>query len=153
MYANYVLMVKIGQGFTDEFRSELGERQGDTLSPNLFKIFINDLVDIFDSSCDAFTVGDFPLNCLLYADDLILISESEKGLQNCLNKLEHYCEDWCLDMNIDKTKSLFFNKTGRLLPYSFHINRKMIENVKTYKYLGIIFSASGIFFSCTERSL
>ena len=145
MYANNVLMVKIGQVLTDEFRSELGVRQGDTLSPNLFKIFINDLVDIFDSNCDAVTVGDFPLNCLMYADDLILISESEKGLQNCLNKLEHYCKDWCLDINIDKTKSLVFNKSGRLLPYSFHINGKMIENVKTYKYLGIIFSASGIF--------
>ena len=84
-YANKVLIVKIGQGLTDEFHSELVVRQGDTLSPNLFKIFINDLVDIFDSNCDAVTVGDLSLNCLMYADDLTLISESEEGLQNCLN--------------------------------------------------------------------
>ena len=81
----------------------------------MFKSFINDLVDIFDSNCDAVTVGDFSLNCLMYADDLILILESEEGLRNCLNKLEHYCEDWCLDINIDKTKSLVFNKSGRLV--------------------------------------
>ena len=40
---------------------------------------------------------------------------------------------------------ILFNKSRRLLPNSFHINGNMIENVKTYTYLGIIFSASGIF--------
>ena len=69
----------------------------------------------------------------MYADDVILISQSESGLQNCLNKLEKYCELWCLDINIDKTKSIVFNKSGKLLPYSFHINGNCIENVKTYK--------------------
>ena len=89
------------------------------MSPNLFNIFINDLVDIFDDNCGAFSMGNFNLNCLIYADDVILISQSESGLQNCLNKLEKYCELWCLDINIDKTKSIVFNESGKLLPYSF----------------------------------
>ena len=76
---------------------------------------------------------------------MILISESEVGLQNCLNKLDRYCELWCLDINIDKTKTIIFNKCGKLLPYKFYFNGKLIENVKTYKYLGIVFAASSAF--------
>ena len=81
----------------------------------------------------------------MYAEDVILISQSESGLQNCLNKLENYCELWCLDINIDKTKSTVFKNSGKLLPYSFRINGNCIENVKTYKYLGVVFTASGTF--------
>lgn len=33
-----ILRIKLGHKLTDEYRSELGVRQGDTLSPNLFKI-------------------------------------------------------------------------------------------------------------------
>ena len=31
-------------------------------------------------------MGECEINCLLYADDLILLSESEHGLQRCLDK-------------------------------------------------------------------
>ena len=93
----------------------LGVRQGDTLSPDLFKIFINDLVEIFGDECDAVSLGDLKLNCLMYTDDVIIVSQSEQGLQKCLNKLETYCEHWYLDININQTKSLVFNKSGKLL--------------------------------------
>ena len=126
MYADNILRIKIGQGLTDEFLSELGVRQGDTLSPNLSKIFINDLVERFGDGCDAVSLGDLKLNCLMYADDLVLVAQSERGLQNCLNKLETYCDYWCLDININKTKSLVFNKSGKILPFTFHINGNSI---------------------------
>jgi hypothetical protein len=37
---------------TDSFNSNVGVRQGDNLSPNLFKLFINDLPEIFDQTCN-----------------------------------------------------------------------------------------------------
>lgn len=51
----------------------------DTISPDLFKIFINDLPDVFDNDCYGVDVGTYHLNCLLYADDVILLSRSEAG--------------------------------------------------------------------------
>ena len=55
----------------------------------------------------------------MYADDVILISKSERGLQKCLTKLENYCDLWCLEINIDKTKTIVFNKSGRILQKMF----------------------------------
>ena len=99
MYVDNNLSVKMQDGFTQSFMSTIGVRLGDTLSPDLFKIFINDLPDIFDISCHGVDIGTYHLNCLLYADDVILLSQNEVGLQNCLKKLENYCADWCLDVN------------------------------------------------------
>ena len=145
MYVGNYLSLKMHNGLTQSFLSNIGVRQGDTLSPDLFKIFINDLPDIFDNTCHGVDIGTYHLNCLLYADDVILLSQNETGLQNCLNKLENYCTDWCLDVNLDKTKVLIFNKAGKLYNYEFKYNGKTLENVREYKYLGVIFCISGSF--------
>ena len=41
MSTDNILRVKLGNKITSEFYSNIGVRQGDTLSPNLFKMFIN----------------------------------------------------------------------------------------------------------------
>ena len=55
------------------------------------------------------------INCLMYADDVILLSETPAGLPNSLSHLQKYCTKWGLEVNIKKTKSLIFNNTGKLL--------------------------------------
>ena len=85
IYRQTKLCVKINDHITDFFTSNIGVRQGDTLSPHLFKIFINDLPEIFEDSCDPACVNTKKLNSLLFADDVVLLSTLQKGLQNCLN--------------------------------------------------------------------
>jgi hypothetical protein len=41
-------------------------------------------------------------------DDLVILSESQAGLQNSLNKLEKYCYKWQLTVNTNKTKIMIF---------------------------------------------
>ena len=48
-------------------------------------------------------------------DDLILISSTAEGLQNCLNQLSDYCLKWDLSVNISKSKVIVFNKSGKIL--------------------------------------
>jgi hypothetical protein len=40
----------------------------------------------------------------MYADDVILISETASGLQNCLNQHSKYCERWNLEINTPKRR-------------------------------------------------
>ena len=45
---------------------------------------------------DAPFLGPKQVPCLLYADDLILISESKEGLQKSIDKLSQFTKEWFL---------------------------------------------------------
>ena len=72
---------------TDSFSSNIGVRHGDNLSPILFKFIFKDLPEIFDQTCNPVTLNSLKLNCLLYADDIVLLSETAEGLQNSLDRV------------------------------------------------------------------
>ena len=105
MYSKTNSSVQLQNGLTPAFPTTVGLKQGCNLSPILFTLFINDIGDIFDeTSCEPVQLADILVNRLLYADDLILVSESRYGLQNCLKKLQTYCDKWKLKVNTKKTK-------------------------------------------------
>jgi hypothetical protein len=79
-----------------------------SLSHTLFSLYINELSTLFHATCDPVNLNDTQLSCLLYADDLVLISQSGVGLQSCLDKLSDYCDQWNLRVNINKTKVMIF---------------------------------------------
>ena len=146
MYSTVFYRVKLNGTLSSRIPSNVGVKQGCVLSPLLFNLFISDLPDIFSDYCDPVNLNGVNLNCLMFADDLVLISESHTGLQNCLSELQKYCEKWGLTINTDKTKVVIFNKGGnKYSTYSFNINGINIEIVQQYCYLGIAFSASGTF--------
>ena len=120
--------------------------QGCVLSPLLFNIFLSDLPDIFNYECDPIKLNDVTISCLMFADDLVLMSESAFGLQKCLSHLEEYCNTWGLTINISKTKIVIFNKGGHSISrHKSFIYDNQIEIVQKYCYLGIVFSSSGSF--------
>lgn len=127
------------------FESKLGVKQGDNLSPNLFKIFINDLPKCLEQTADPILLNSRQVHCLMYADDIVLLSSSASGLQEKITSLEEFCQDWCLTVNLTKTKVLIFNKAGRHLKHNFMYTDKLIECVNKCKYLGITFCSSGSF--------
>ena len=80
-----------------------------------------------------------------YADDVILLSSTETGLQRCISKLEKYCDDWCLEVNLVKSKVIVFNKAGKFYDFKFTYKGRTLDCVQDYKYLGVHFSISGSF--------
>ena len=148
MYQNNILHVRIQDKLTNAFEPKIGVRQGDNLSPNLFKIFINDLPDIFDKDDDQVQLDSTFISSLLYADDVMLLSTTKDGLQKCIDKLSSYCENNCLTVNLKKTKVVVFCKNGQKSNELFYYNGEELQNSSSYKYLGIIFSSSGTFSYC-----
>ena len=111
------------------------------------------IVDIFDSTCDPKIMGEWKTNCLLYADDLILLSQSEHGLQRCLDKLSCYAKKWQMRINIKKTKAIIFNKSGKIFRSEFKLGNQPIQVTDSYVYLGITFTPSGSFFTGPEKAI
>ena len=123
MYEDTCCRIKFSNGISDEFPSTCGVKLGDVLSPLLFTLFINDLVKSLDSSeCDPVVSGDLTINSLLYADDTILLSNSEEALQKSLNCLNEFCDNWKLNVNHEKSKVMVFNSNGKSLYKSFQIS-------------------------------
>ena len=145
MYHGLTSTVKLSDGITPFFESFVGLRQGYNLSPMLFNIFINDLTETFDEKFCLVMIGDYNLNCLFYANDLLLLSEAKNGLKECIARHGYSAKVWKLSVNLKKTKIMVFNKLGRIFGLRIPFEGKVIEPCSRYNYLGTTFIPSGSF--------
>ena len=139
LYSNTMSCVRINNTFTEWFYVNSGVRQGDSLSTTLFNLYIDDIIDAIKQCNTGVTCGETNICSLLYADDLVLISENETGLQNMLNVLEDWTKCWQLNINCDKSKVMHIRK--KRMPcstYEFKLGNTIVETVKCYKYLGLV---------------
>ena len=135
--------------------SQTGVLQGCQLSPLLFIIFINDLVEFLKiDGSESPCVMDQPVHALLFADDLVLVSQTVVGLQLLLDRLALYCDHWNLEVNREKTKIVIFKKGTKLAKTEHWVyNYSVIEVVREFKYLGIVFSSNGLWKKHTKEGV
>ena len=143
MYQDDMICIKLNDSISPLIETLKGVRQGCVLSPTLFNIFMSDLPNKLSRDVNVKLDDNTNINCLLWADDIILLSESEDGLNTLLQNLHDYSEMNNLKVNTEKTKCMIFNKTGRLLHRNFYLGNYKLETVRNYKYLGLIFTPSG----------
>lgn len=144
MYEKTMYSIKINKGYLDAIDSNLGLKQGCPLSPMLFNLYIDDIDSIFRENCDPINFQGMSLSHFLYADDLVIVSCSEEGLQKSLDNLYSYSISKDLFISIKKSKTMIFNPAGKLIMKYFKINDKFLEPVNTFCYLGFDLKASGI---------
>ena len=104
MYQTSECCVKVDNCITEFFKNNIGVKQGEVLSPLLFNLYINDLPE-YVKDCESPTLNGSVIDCLLYADDLVLISTTKTGLQRKFDKLNKYCNEWRMSVNTDKNQS------------------------------------------------
>ena len=147
MYRDVKSRVKLNNKLSEEFSCMTGVRQGECLSPILFAMYVNDIEQEFiTKGADGVDIGLFELFVLLYADDIVIFSESSEGLQKGLDILYEYCQRWKLTVNAKKSKIIVFRKGGRLPQnLEFKYGDSVIEIVNKFTYLGIVFTPGGSF--------
>ena len=153
IYNNIKSCVSVYSETSSFFMTNCGVRQCDNLSPILFSMFLNDLEDhMVADNLDGITLDintdDLfiytQLYILLYADDTIILVESETSFQQSLNSFNTYCEEWKLTINKEKSKVMIFG-ARKTDGFNFYIGETKLEIVNAYKYLGTYFSPSGSF--------
>ena len=149
------MFIKLDQGLTNPFTTTVGVKQGCSISPLIFNLFIDKLPTVYDETCDGLVLGNKKLNCLMWADDCVVFALSQQGLQIAINKTVDFFEANGLSVNKKKTKCMIFNKRGlrpQFFPnVKFFINNQPLENAETYTYLVLVFVPSGSTTAATKE--
>ena len=147
LYGHVKSCVSLKGRISDFFDNEIGLFQGEILSPILFSLYVNDFESFFISHCNShYEFQDLSLFLMLYADDMVLFSETVHGLQDLLNNLEKYSDKWKLTVNTEKTKVVVFRKGGIVNgneKWTYH--GRDLDVVNEFIYLGIKFKFNNKF--------
>jgi len=107
LYAGQEATVRIGHGTTDWFQIGKGVCQGCILSPCLFNLYAEYIMRNagLEETQAGIKIARRNINNLRYADDTILMAESEEELKSLLMKVKVKSEKFGLDLNIQKRRS------------------------------------------------
>ena len=110
LYAGQEAAVRTGHGTTDWFQIGKGVRQGCILSPCLFNFYAGYIMRNagLEETQAGIKIAGRNINNLRYADDPILMVESEEELKSLLTKVIEESEKVGLKLNIQKTKFMAF---------------------------------------------
>ena len=102
---------------------------------------------MLEGGANGITLWDIKIFSLLYADDLVLIAESEEDLKLQMRILGSYSDDFEMEINPKKTKVMIFNdksKTPENTVFGLTGNHE-IKTTNHYKYLGVTINNKGSF--------
>ena len=113
-------------------------KQGGVLSPLLFNIYIDVLLERLAKSGQGCHVGKMFTGCLAYADDVVLLSPTVYALENMLTICEKYSVDLSIKFNSSKSKLLVFSENSTDVKVNFQGNT--IPQVKSETHVGHLMS-------------
>ena len=146
LYREVNYTIKLGANTLEPIPSNLGLKQGCPLSPILFNLYINDISKYLNKKPEeSLSIQGTLVNHFLYADDLVILSETREGLQDQLERLHKFADDKDLTVNTKKSMIMIFNKSGRLMKEKLTYGGKELTVVPSFTYLGIDITSSGSF--------
>lgn len=151
------MKVRVDGHFPGEIEVKQRVLQGEQLSPLLFVPYLSDLV-FFGEEHDLEGISlsnNKSVLFLLYVDDIAMLLRSAGHMQKSLRLLEEYCSLNDFLVNTSKIKVLRVSASGKCRKKCtvFKFNDKIIEMVKTYTYLGVLFTSSAVRHRVSSRQL
>jgi uncharacterized protein YukE len=128
------------------FANKIGLRQGCILSPLLFNLMLDEAIKQNKDKLKPYNVGYWKLRCirlteLCYADDLIILGETEKQLQENINNLNEGLKTLNMKINKQKTKTMIIGQQSK--KHNIQIDDEALEQVDKFTYLGVIINKEG----------
>ena len=143
-YSTQQLNVQWGRCHSETFGVSNGVRQGGILSPKLFNIYIDTLSSELSQKQIGCCLGNMMFNHLIYADDMLLLCPSAKGLQTLIDICIKYANGHDIIFNSSKTCCMLFQSSKNKIksPSSVYLDGDIISFVNSHKYLGVKLSES-----------
>ena len=80
---------------------------------------------------------------MAFADDLILLAESETGLQRLLDGFAAACDNAGMKISTAKSEVLHLSRNPVKCALQLQVNGVKLKQVEKFKYLGVVFSSDG----------
>ena len=141
-YSNTKAFVLNNNIVSNIFTTTIGVKQGGSLSPRLFSLYIEEIIEQIDLTNHSYKLKNMIISSLLYADDIILISNTKRQLQEMLNTVSKIGLKLQIKFNPGKT-NFMPNERLNVKSKQYYMNDKInlkldglnIENLKEFRYL------------------
>ena len=100
LYCEVKCTVDVNCNLIQWFDVNSNVKQGCILSPTLFAMYIDDLVEQLRTRNVETTCGDCIISSLLYVNDIVLLAPDEESLQVQIKVVEEWCKRWHMSLNI-----------------------------------------------------
>ena len=143
LYSSATSAVLLGDTLGEFFRTSVGVRQGCILSPILFNIFLENIMqEALQEHETTITIGGRKICNLRFADDIDLMGKSEHELQELTTKLDKAASNYGMEISSEKSKILV-NSAQPTPSTKIVMNGEELEEVETFKYLGALINKEG----------
>ncbi|GFR97998.1 retrovirus-related Pol polyprotein LINE-1 [Elysia marginata] len=110
IYWNQSATVKLTSGTTEDIIIHRGVRQGCILSPSLFNLYSNYLLQEAISEKSGILINGVNISNIRYADDTFILAESEEQPQAMLDNIVDKCKEYGMEINAKKTKTMHIGR-------------------------------------------
>jgi hypothetical protein len=130
--------VRLNGKCTLYFITTRGVKQGGQMSPTLFTIYVHPVIKkIIETNHGVHIQINLIICIILYADDILLSSNSFTGMRIMLKVIEEFGLQFEIKFNGDKTQLMVVNYKYKEI-YNLELNGKQLERVNVMKYLGVL---------------
>ena len=135
LYWSQKACVRVNGEMTEYQEIRRGVRQGCVLSPDLFSLY-GEVIMRRIRECEGVRIGGQNINNIRFADDTVLVADTEEKLQVMLDEIREESERRGLNINVKKTESMVISKQSPVPRINLRCGNQIVKQVDRFIYLG-----------------
>ena len=110
-YTRQSICATWGSSKSRRFSVRNGVKQGGVLSPILFTVYFDEMLNRLQKEGIGCTIGPHYVGALAYADDVTLLAPSLRALHQMLRCCQNYADEYAVKFNAKKTQCIKFGSS------------------------------------------
>ena len=146
LYSDISEKVRWKGSYSQNFTVGKGVRQGAVLSTSLYKVYINDILNVLQTAGIGMYIGSVYIGTPTCADDQLLLATNPEDMQAMLGAVYKYSEDHLYNIHPEKSSvtSLIKDKTNSAMQKTYQLNTSTLPERESFTHLGLKWNSGKI---------